>query len=142
MSGKSVGIKGLIPQISKAHGRMIIIGHNIEKIDKEAYEKTWCRAVIMKPLKPYTYTPAYIYSPLWKKPFCLNKISPTKIKFDPYSLAPFTEAPPKQIYFREEKKQMLWEWANGKSNTQLGLHPMQINRIVRDYVRKSLEVTM
>jgi len=99
MCGKSVGIKSLIPQVSKAHGRMIIIGHNIKKIDAEAYDTTWCRALIMKPLKPYTYMPARIYSPLFAKPILLSKISPTKISFDPYTLAPFTERPESTVYF-------------------------------------------
>lgn len=140
MSGKSVGIKGIIPQISKAHGRMIIIGHNIKKIDAEAYDTTWCRALIMKPMKPYIYFPAIVYSPLFPKPISIKQISPTKIKFDPYSLAPFTERPEKQIYFKEESKQRLWTWSNGATCKELGINNMQINRLLRDYVHKTLEL--
>lgn len=139
MSNKSVGMKGLIPQISKAHGRMIIIGHNIAKVDKEAYDETWCRAIIMKPSKPYTYTPAIIYSRVLPHPFRLTKISQTTIKFDPYDLAPFTERPEKQVYFKEESLQKLWEWSNGKSSKDMGMSRMQINRIARDYVKRTLE---
>jgi hypothetical protein len=140
MSGKSVGIKSIIPQISKAHGRMIIIGHNIKKIDSEAYDPTWCRAIIMKPQKSFTYVPAIVYSTLFPRPLKLTSISPTTIKFDPYNLAPFTEKPEGVIYFKEEDKQKLWEWANGKSGEALGLHPMQLNRLARAFIRKQLEV--
>jgi hypothetical protein len=140
MCGKSVGIKSLIPQISKAHGRMIVIGHNISKVDKEVYDKTWCRGLIMKPCIPYKYTPAIIYSDFFPRPLRINQISPTKIKFDPYTLAPFTERPEKQVYFKEETKNKLWTWSNGATCKTMGVTTMQINRLVRDYVRKSLEL--
>lgn len=139
MSGKSVGIKGIIPQISKAHGRMIVIGHNIKKIDSETYDTTWCRALIMKPMKPYVYQPAVVYSPLFPKPVSIKTISPTKIKFDPYSLAPFTERPEKMVYFKTEDEQLLWSWANGTSAKELGKDNIQINRLTRKFVKNVLE---
>jgi len=111
MSGKSVSFKGLIPQVSKAHARMIIIGHDIKKVDSEMYNDTWCRALILKPNTPYRYMPAMIYSKLLPRPFKLAKIEQTKIKFDPYTLAPFTEKPEKEVFFKDADKQLLYKWA-------------------------------
>jgi hypothetical protein len=142
MSGKSVGIKGLIPQISKAHGRMIVVGHNINKVDKEVYDKTWCRGLIMKPLIPYHYTPAIVYSDFFPRPLKLSQISPTKIKFDPYTLAPFTESPEKGVFLKDADKQLLLNWAHGQNYKALGLKPMQLHRKLMAYVLNSLEAEL
>lgn len=142
MSGKSVGIKGLIPQISKAHGRMIVIGHNISKVDKEVYDDTWCRALILKPNRPYCFQPAIIYSKLLPKPFRLVKICPTKIKFDPYTLAPFSERPEKAVYFKNVDKQLLWQWAN-RDPSVIGKIPRgTIHAKLVKYIKETLAVEM
>jgi len=142
MSGKSVGIKSLIPQISKAHGRMIVIGHNINKVDKEVYDKTWCRGLIMKPLTPYCYKPAILYSDFFPRPLKISEISPTKIKFDPYSLAPFTEKPENGVFLKDADKQLLLNWAHGSNYKALGLMPMQLHRKLKAYVLNSLEAEL
>jgi hypothetical protein len=142
MSGKSVGIKGLIPQVSKAHGRMIIIGHNISKVDAEVYDKTWCRALIMKPLTPYRFTPAIVYSNLFVRPFKISSISPTKIAFDPFTLAAFSETPINGVFLKDKDKQLLLDWAHGSNYKQLGLMPMQLHRRLKAYVLSSLEAQL
>lgn len=138
MSGLSVGIKGIIPQISKGHGRMIVIGHNIGKVDKELYDETWCRALILKPLKPYCFKPAMIYSRLLPKPFRLTEIQPTGIKFDPYSLAPFTERPANKVYFKDADKQLLWKWANRDPEVVGKVHRQIIHDKLVKFVKDNL----
>ena len=139
MSGKSVGIKGLIPQISKAHGRAIFIGHNIKKVDKEVYDETWCRALIMKPLRPYCYTPAIIYSNLLPRPILIKEIQQTKVPFDPYVLAPFTERPVNGVYFKDEDKNLLWKWANNDPEVIGKIARMTIHRKLKQYIKQTLE---
>ena len=139
MSGKSCSIKSLIPQISKARGRMIIIGHNIGKVDKETYNSTWCRALIMKPINPYTYTPAIIYSSLFPRPLKLTEIQQTQIKFDPYSLAPFTEKPIKEVYFKDADKDLLWKWANRDPSVIGKIPRTTIHRKLVQFVKDNLQ---
>jgi hypothetical protein len=142
MSGKSVGIKSLIPQISKAHARMIVIGHNIKKVDAEIYDETWCRAIIMKPNIPYKYTPAIIYSRLLPKPFRIAEIQPTKIKFDPYLLAPFTERAEKSVYFKDEEKNILWKWANRDPEVIGKINRGRIHYMLTKFIKANLEAEM
>lgn len=139
MSAKSVGLKGLIPQVSKAHGRMIVIGHNIKKIDAEFYDETWCKALILKPIRPYHYTPAMIYSKLLPRPFKLTEIRRTNIKFDPYDLAPFTERPAKQIYFKDADKDLLYKWALNDPSVKGVVNRMVIRRKLQLFVKQVLE---
>lgn len=139
MSSKNVGIKAIIPQVSKAHGRLIIVGHNLEKLDKELLNETWCKGIIQKIGQPFHYKTAMVISPLLPQVFKLEEIKPTKINFDPYDLAPFTERPEKGVYFKDEDKQLLNDWANGKSYKELGLHPMQLHRKLKVFVRRTLE---
>jgi hypothetical protein len=136
MSSKSVGIKAIIPQVSKAHGRMIIVGHNLLKIDKEMLNETWCKGIFFK----WALHQATLISNLLPKPFDIVDIPPTTITFDPYILAPFTEKPySKDVFFKEEDKQLLWRWVNGESCQQLGLHAMQLNRKARSFIKRILE---
>lgn len=139
MSGKSVSIKGLIPQVSKARARMIIIGHDIKKVDSEVYNDTWCRAIILKPMTPYKYEPAMIYSKLLPRPFKLSSIQPTKIKFDAYSLAPFTERPEKSIYFKDADKDLLYKWATGDASVIGKIPRMTIHRKLKQFIKQTLE---
>jgi len=142
MSGKSVGFKGLIPQVSKAHARMLVIGHDIKKVDSEIYNDTWCRALILKPNTPYRYAPAMIYSKLLPRPFKLAKIEPTKIKFDPYTLAPSTEKPENKIFFKDADKQLLWKWAN-RDPSVIGQIPRQtIHLKLMKFVKEHLGAEM
>lgn len=135
MSSKSVGIKAIIPQVSKAHGRMIVVGHNLMKIDKEMLNETWCKGIFFK----WALKNATIISNLLPRPFDIANIPPTSIKFDPYILAPFTERPSASVFFKDEEKQLLWKWCNGVSAKELGLHPMQIHRKVVLFVKRMLE---
>lgn len=136
MSKKSVGTKSVIPQISKAHGRMIIVGHNLEKIDSTMLDETWCRAIFFKHSKKH----ATIVSQLLPKPFDIVNIPPTKIEFDPYVLAPFTEKPENNtVFFKEKDKQTLYDWSHGKTPKELGLSNQQISRIVKPFVARMLE---
>jgi len=67
-------------------------------------------------------------------------VPPTNIHFDSWDIAPFTEKPKfEKPRFKEKDTQILWDWSHGKSLKDLGLHPMQINRLVRRFIKDTLE---
>jgi len=46
----------------------------------------------------------------------------------------------KRKEFKDKHLQILWQWAiEGKSCSKIGLHPQTLNRIVRNFVKNSLE---
>lgn len=135
MSSKNVGFIQLIPEISKAHARLIVIGHQLLKIDQTLLDETYCRGAFIK----LDLKKAQLISHLFQAPIVFKDIPPTTIKFDPYAIAPFTEKPSGKLFFKDTDKQLLWDWVNGKSIKQLNIHPMQLNRLVRKYIRNSLE---
>jgi hypothetical protein len=80
-----------------------------------------------------------LYNPQFE-PISFNKISRTAIKFGSYDVAPFTEKPiiTKEMFPTETLK-LLWEWSNGSTSQKLGIHRMELNRLVRKYVKDQLQ---
>jgi hypothetical protein len=135
MTSKSVGFKQLIPEISKAHARMAIVGHALLKVDSTLLDETWCKGIfIKKDLKTVE-----VISHLLPHQYTFRDLERTNIPFDPDLLAPFTEKPAGSLVFKEEDKQKLWNWVNGMSPETLGMHRMQLNRLVRKYMKIFLE---
>jgi len=127
----------LFPQISKAKGRMIFIGQNIIKMDKELLNDTWLRGVWIK--KQRTFVTFYSKMiPEYEKSF--SGIPRTGIEFDQWTPAVFTEKARSDLtVFKEENLNLLWKWSHDKlSCEKLGIHPMKLNRIARDYVESTL----
>jgi hypothetical protein len=138
MTTKTVSFIQLIPEISKAHARMIVIGHQLLTIDKTFLDDVWCRGVFLK----LQLKKAQLFSSLLTHPYVFSNIPRTSIKFDPYAIAPFTEKPSGTLFFKDEDKQLLWEWANGKTYKELGVHNMKLNRTLRKYVKQTLEIDL
>jgi len=143
MSAKNIAIVTLMPEISKAHARLIMILHNVEGFDKELTSTVWCKGLIEKDNK-YHVRFISLTKPFPNGEFSMEfyPIPKTNIPFDPYALAPFqlTRPTPIPSTLKNKELQILWEWAvNNKSVQQLGLHPQQFNRIVRPFVKKVLQ---
>lgn len=61
-------------------------------------------------------------------------------KFDSFDIAPFTKTSPnKKSRFSDENLNLLWDWSNGASYKTLGVHNMQLSRILRRFVKAELE---
>jgi hypothetical protein len=135
MSTKSVSFIQIIPEISKAHGRLLIIGHQLLTIDKTFLDQVWCRGIFLK----LGLKKAQLISHLLTVPYVFENIPQTTIAFDPYGIAPFQEKPTGNLLFKDSEKQLLWEWSNGKKTSELNIHSMQLNRLVRKYIRTTLE---
>jgi len=135
MSAKNVGFIQIIPEISKAHAKMLVVGHNLEKVDKTLINSVWCRGVFTKS----NLKNAQLFSHLFSQPYVFNNIPRTSITFDPYAIAPFTEKPPGNIYFKDDDLQLLWRWCNGENYKDLGIAPMTLHRKLKKFIRQTLE---
>jgi len=70
----------------------------------------------------------------------LWEIPPTNIKFDTWDSATFTLG--KKItkpQFKDEELGYLWDYAEGKTIAETGLHPEKFRRILKKYLRESLK---
>jgi len=70
----------------------------------------------------------------------ITGIPRTSIDFDTWDVAPFKEHGPKEKpQFKERELNILWEWSHGKTSKELGLHKMEIHRILEKFVKEVLE---
>jgi hypothetical protein len=64
----------------------------------------------------------------------------TSIDFDTWDSAPFEEHgktfKPK---FKDRELQVCWDWSHDKTAKDLGLHSMQLNRIIKKFVKEVME---
>lgn len=70
----------------------------------------------------------------------LWEIPPTNIKFDTWDSATFTLG--KKItkpQFKDEDLGFLWDYAEGQTIKETGLHPEQFRRILKKYLKESLK---
>lgn len=135
MSGKNTEVLRLFGEVSKAHARMIFIAQNLLRVDKELLDETWVRGVFIK----RNLKKADLISHLIRKKFSFKNIPRTSIPFDPYAVAPFTQQPQGNLYFKDTDLQILWDWSNGATYKTLGLAPMTLHRKLKKFVKQTLE---
>lgn len=64
----------------------------------------------------------------------------TSIDFDTWDSAPFQEhGKQRKPHFKDKDLNVLWEWSHGATYKEVGLHRMEINRLVRKFIRSTLE---
>lgn len=64
----------------------------------------------------------------------------TNIKFDTWDSALFTEhGPLKAPAFKKKHLEQLWKWSHGATYKDLGIHNMQLHRILKKFVKETLE---
>lgn len=135
MSSSNVAFTRLLPQVTKAHARMIVIGHDFGGIDKNVLREAWCKGKFIK----YSLKNALLITTWCPSGIEFHNVDKTSVPFDPYAVAPFTEKPEGGMIFKDEDKQLLWKWANGSSYKDLGLMPMQLHRRLKKYVLETLK---
>lgn len=70
----------------------------------------------------------------------LHEIPPTSVKFDTWDIAPFTAQGKKaKPIFNDQEKELLYKWSHGATFRSLELHPQEINRLARKFIRRALE---
>lgn len=83
---------------------------------------------------------AQLVSHMIPRSFTFSNVPLTTVTFDPYTVAPFQEAPAPETLFKEENLQKVYAWATGTSYSELGFdHPMKFNRFLRTNVKRILE---
>ncbi len=142
MKEKNVQAIQLLPEISKAHAKLIIVSQDPDSIDSQLLNPVWLKALIVKDsLKNARLISNFIGD----IPIKFRNIPPTTIKFDPYKIAPFVLYEPTKIpewILKDKDYEILWRWSiENKSHSELGLHPYSLNRIVRRFVKNILTQT-
>jgi hypothetical protein len=138
MSASNVSFTRLLPQVTKAHARMIVIGHDFGGIDKNVLREAWCKGKFIKS----SLKKALLLSNLFSQPIEFHNIRKTLVPFDPYAVAPFTERPEAGVFFKDEDKQLLWKWANGSNYKDLGIKPMTLHRKLQKYILDTLKIDL
>lgn len=136
MSSSNVGFTRLLPQVTKAHARMVVVGHDFGAIDKNILRNAWCKGMFRKT----SLKTALLLSTSFNQTFQFNDISRTSVPFDPYAVAPFQEKPTGVIRFKDNEKEQAWKWVNGATANEIGLHSMQLNRLIRRILRQYMEI--
>lgn len=141
-SKKNVALVTLLPEISKAKAYLIGCTHNPASADNELLSPVWLKGLIQKVSKKFAIVSSEpkILPPSGIKRW--KNLPRTNIPFDPYDVAPFKLNRPTPIpeRLKDKELQILWEWAvNKKPVRELGLHQMQLNRLVRKFVAQVLQ---
>jgi len=134
MKEKNVQAIQLLPEISKAHARLIVVTQDPDTVDSQFLNPTWLKALIVKD----SLKNARLISDMFETVITLKDIPKTTIKYDPYAIAPFTLHEPLKVpawVMKDEHYKILWKWAvEHRPLSELGLNPNQINRIVRKFI--------
>ena len=138
MKEKNVQALQILPEVSKAHAKLIIVSQDPDTIDSQFLNPVFLKGLFVKD----SLKKARLISDLFPEVISLNNVPPTSIKFDPYKIAPFTLKEALKVpgwVLSDEKYKILWDWSvNNMSHTKLGLHPFSLNRIVRKFVKEML----
>lgn len=139
MSKKSVGLIEVFPEVSKARGRLIVIGQNKRGVDKTLSDETWVKGTFYK----VNLRTAVLVSPLLKRPFKIPNVPQTSIPFDPYMIAPFAIEPDLETLkgdFSQDEK-LVYDWCLGKVTWKVKGHPQKWNRFLREQVLRLLKAS-
>lgn len=138
MKEKNVQALQLLPEVSKARAKLIIVTQDPDSIDSQLTNPVWCKCLIVKDsLKKVRFI-----SDLFPKVMRFWNVPATSIKFDPYKIAPFTVKEPTRMpdwILKDEQYQLLWKWAvEGQTFKNLGVHPWMLNRLIRKFLKTLL----
>jgi len=62
------------------------------------------------------------------------------VKFDTWDVAPFKEHGEKvKPHFKDREAEVAYEWSHGKTAKDLGLHSMQLHRILKKVLKEVTE---
>ena len=70
----------------------------------------------------------------------IKNIQRSRVHFNTWDVAPFTLSKPTgKPKYKDKTMEILWDWSHGKTYKDLGVHPQQINRLTRKFIKDSLE---
>jgi len=145
MSSLNIKLLDQLQILRKFKLSLILIAPDPKYIDTAALGSDILDAIIIK--NPYQLEDieagrkVALYEDLFgERVIEFHDFPPTNVRFDTWDVAPFTEkAPTATPKFKDRDLQILWEWSHGKTAKELGLHFMQINRLVRKFIKEVME---
>lgn len=118
---------------------MILIAPHEKYMDSASLGSDILDAVIVKP--NFKNPKIALYDDLMEdEQFTIVDLPRTSLNFNTWDIAPFKKESSTRIpKFKDKDLEHLWFWSHGKSIKQLGLYPMQINRLSRKFIRETME---
>ena len=121
---------------------LFLIAPGEKYIDSATLGSDVLDAVIVKPY-PKNRKVALYQNVMEDEEIWITEIPSTHLKFNTWDVARFTmHGETTKPKFKDKDLEILWEWSHGKTHKALGIHPWQLNRIVRKYVKTNLEMTV
>jgi hypothetical protein len=139
MSGLNIQLIDNLQILRKFKLSLIIIAPHEKYVDSATLGSDILDAIIVKTKfknpKIALYRDAMEENEIW-----FNNIPPTQLKFNTWDIAPFKRTSELQIpKFKDSDLTVLWEWSHDKTYKDLGIHPQQLNRILRKFVKEIME---
>jgi len=118
---------------------LIIVCPHEKYIDSATLGSDVLDAIIIKP--NYKNPKVCIYHDLMEEiEIWFTEIPRTSVHFSTWDVAPFKLKGEKPTpTFSDKSLNILWEWSHGKTYKEIGLHRMQLNRLLRKFVKETLE---
>lgn len=117
----------------------ILIAPSEKYIDSATLGTDMLDATIIKPFPLNRKIATYI-DELENFKITFYNLPATNINFDTFNRAIFTKDDlSKKAIFKDEDKNILWEWAHGKTSVDLNLNRNQLRRKVHKYIIRTLE---
>jgi hypothetical protein len=138
MTKKNVTLETILPEVSKAKARMLLLCQNPRQIDRILKDRTWLKGAIQK----VSLRKANLFCPKVSfRKIPINGIPPTSIKFDPYLTAPMTLKPDiSDMDIENTELRSLYMYARGLIKAKdIKEHPEQWNRFYRKWLRFLIE---
>jgi len=139
MSGLNIKLLDNLQILRKYKLSLIMIAPHEKYVDSATLGSDVLDAIILKPYFKNRKIALY-QNVLENEETWITEIPPTQLKFNTWDVAPFKKTADQQKpQFEDQDLNLLWEWCHGKTHKDLGLHPMQLNRLARKFVKASLQ---
>jgi hypothetical protein len=121
----------LLPELSKTHGRLIVIAHSRKVIDQALLDSVWLCAEVKKQSKK---TAILASQYLRQKVIPIRNIPRTGVTFDPDAFAVFGLGKEEKPAFRDDQKRKLWDYGVEKKKVRDICHQQEMERLLRQFV--------
>ena len=139
MAGLNIKLLDNLQILRKYRLSIIMIAPHSKYIDSAALGSDILDAVFTKP--NFRNPRVALYDDLMDgAELTFTNIPKTSIHFDTWDVAPFTlKGETQKPLFKEKDLEVCWEWSHGKTAKALGLHSMQLSRIVKKFVKETMD---
>jgi hypothetical protein len=141
ISKKNVGLKVLLPEVSKAKARMVCICQNPKDIDKVLKDRNWLKGGFRKKSRDFLGEMELLAPQISITPISFHNVPPSHIEFNPYETAPMELKRDFTPMLKDDLElQNLYNYAKGRIGARdIMNHPEQWRRHVRKWLRVLIE---